>query len=30
MLELRPPKGEQEGMVFQAEGTACAKPSVLD
>lgn len=27
MLELRPPKGEQEGMVSQAERTARARTS---
>lgn len=27
MLELRTLKGEQEGMVSQAEGTACARTS---
>ena len=25
LLELRPPKGKRRGMVFQADGTACAK-----
>lgn len=30
MLEPRPLRGKQEGMVFQAEGTARAKAVVLE